>query len=422
MKFSRKVWCGLFGMAITVLFAGVNASAKNGPQGFPQNATFTTLSLFPWQTEGLTGDKQGYLYTAARNVVDGSNAPQPCPVYRVSLDNPSPVVVGFIPLPAPGVACVASGLALDDTGELFIASSGVVYSLIPNDASPPTAIPYVTGVSGANGIAFDRNGNLWISQGFVNIANGMKGDGRIWMVAAGTPGPTGAIEKFRVQPMRTEPITIAGVLFDGIGRQVRSFPPGILTNTATVPGDVIVANGIAFNHAGELLIADTARGAIWKIHLDGKGNLLSETNCDKAFSSNTLCLSNILVAHPLLEATDGIALDMAGNIWGTANGRQAIVVVTQDGSVQEIFRNPLNAAGLRNEADPSYGNDHILEFPSSPFLLGDRFCTASFDAAGLSSRDNYPSTAGEISPNGPNRGKISCMDQDLIIPGLPLPL
>jgi hypothetical protein len=28
--------------------------------------------------------------------------------------------------------------------------------------------------------------------------------------------------------------------------------------------------------------------------------------------------------------------------------------------VIEVFRNPLNAAGLRNSADPEVGDDHIL--------------------------------------------------------------
>src|SRR5262249_33509297 len=291
----------------------------------------------------------------------------------------------------------------------------------------PTATVYVTNVPGSNGVALDRAGNLWISQGFVNFMIGQdtfqKGEGRIWMVPAGTSGPTNPIEKFRVQPMRTDGVNTGGIL---IGRQIRSFPPGNLTNIAASPGDVIVANGIAFNHNGDLLIADTARGAIWKANLDRKGNLLSETNCDQAFTPNTLCLSNVLAQHPFLESVDGIALDMAGNIWGTANGRQAVVVAANDGSVQEVFRNPLNANGLRNSADPSYGNNHILEFPSSPFLMGDRFCTVNFDGNFPGARDDWPSNLGEITPAAPPapgpRGKLSCMDQDLMIPGLPLPM
>ncbi|MBA2689229.1 MAG: hypothetical protein H0U63_00310, partial [Burkholderiales bacterium] len=123
------------------------------------------------------------------------------------------------------------------------------------------------------------------------------------------------------------------------------------------------------------------------------------------------CLDNILVTHPWLEGADGIALDRAGNIWVDANERNAVVVVTHQGSVTEVFRNPPNASGLRNGGP--------LEFPSSPFLLGNTFCTANSDG---NRRDNFPSTAGEIGGVNQPKGKISCMDQPLTIPGLPLPI
>src|SRR5262245_16287191 len=77
-------------------------------------------------------------------------------------------------------------------------------------------------------------------------------------------------------------------------------------------------------------------------------------------------------------------------------------------------------AGLRNAGGQNgVGNNDILEFPTSPFLTGKVFCTSQSDG---NRRDNSPNTAGEVSPNGPDIGKISCMDQELIIPGLRLPV
>src|SRR5262249_24507081 len=108
---------------------------------------------------------------------------------------------------------------------------------------------------------------------------------------------------------------------------------------------------------------------------------------------------------------DGIALDAAGNVWSEANERNAIVVATKNGAVVEVFRNPTNANGLRNEGP--------LETPTSPFLLGDKFCTANSDG---NRRDNSPSTAGEIAPGTAAQGKISCMDQRLKSPGMRLPV
>src|SRR5262245_63995757 len=62
---------------------------------FPQNPTFTTLSITPLAIEGLTGDAGGNLYTTGRAAV-----PNPCPVWRIaSTATPpvAPVQVGSIP-------------------------------------------------------------------------------------------------------------------------------------------------------------------------------------------------------------------------------------------------------------------------------------------------------------------------------------
>ena len=54
---------------------------------------------------------------------------------------------------------------------------------------------------------------------------------------------------------------------------------------------------------------------------------------------------------------DGIALDRAGNVWTAANERNALVVVSANGDVSEVFRNPPDAAKLRNGGP--------LEFPDT---------------------------------------------------------
>jgi len=211
-------------------------------------------------------------------------------------------------------------------------------------------------------------------------------------------------------------LNAAGV--GGIGRDVRSLPAGKITVTPTsrnaadtASSQPLVANGVAFNEAGDLYIIDTARGALWKVQFDSNGNVLNRMGCDTTFAADTLCLDSVFVAHPILEGGDGIALDRAGNVWVDANERNAIAVVTAQGQVREVFRNPPNAALLRNEGP--------LETPTSPFLLGGAMCTANSDG---NRRDNSPNTAGEIGGAGQAKGKISCMDQALIIGGLPLPV
>ena len=403
----------------TLLTAVILAAAGPGQGQFPDNVSFTTVSITPLAIEGLTSDDSGALYATGR-----AAAPARCPMWRIDAGagggSPvTPVQVGSIPNAAPG--CNPSGITRDERGNFYIADAnqgGVVWRLTAANMDPTT--PFATGVPGTNGLAFDRDGNLW-------TGDGTTGQGRVWKISSdGIPA-----EIFRIQPMRNSTALGGTIAGDGVGRQARSFPPG--TATIVVPasatpttvtpagGQDLVANGVAFNNRGDLFIADTARGAIWRTQFDHHGNLTSSTGCDTTFTANTLCLENIFVQHAMLEGTDGIALDKAGNIWNAANERNAIVVVTKDREVIEIFRNPPNAAGLRNSADPAVGDNHILELPTSPVLFDKTFCVANSDG---NRRDNSPNSVGEINSGGPvgARGKISCMDQRLQIPGLPLPV
>lgn len=368
-----------------------------------RNATFSTLITTPLVIEGLTGDHQGNLYAAGRTPGVGL----PCPVYKTSIGRPGLAIVGFIPAPSATTQCSPSGLAFNDAGQLFVCDGDHIYVLTPDATTPPTATTYALGIPGTNGLAFDRAGNIWTGDGTTGV-------GRVWKIA-----PGGVVtEAFRVQPMANEVNLVAGV--GGVGRDVRSLPTGKITVTPTsrnaadtLGSQPLVANGVAFNREGDMFVADTARGALWLVKFDRHGNIKSRMGCDTTFTANTLCMNNVFVAHPLLEGADGIALDVAGNIWVDANERNAVMIVDHEsGRVSEVFRNPPDAITRLRNLGP-------LETPTSPFLSGNKLCTANSDG---NRRDNSPSTAGEIGGVGQPKGKISCMDQLLPIPGLRLPL
>jgi sugar lactone lactonase YvrE len=399
--------------AVAILLAVFAASAAADDEArFPRNATFTTLIATPLAIEGLTGDAAGNLYTTGRDL----NPDENCPVWRINIASPSLVTVGFIPN-APGMACSPSGIAFDELGNLYIADGGAaatVWKLRPNASTPPLATAFATGVPGTNGLAFDRDGNLW-------TGDGTTGNGRVWRIAPSggvcEPTFTGCAEVFRIQPMANVlPAVPSGVA--NVGRDTRALPPGTINAqrqaTNTAGSQPLVANGVAFDEDGDFYVADTARGALWKVGFDRRGNVRNRMGCDTTFTPNTLCLDSVFVAHPYLEGTDGIALDRAGTIWGTANERNAVVTVSRHGRVVEFFRNPVNAAGLRNAGDTM--SNHVLEFPTSPFVGEHRLCVANSDG---NRRDNSPNSAGEINSGGPvgSRGKISCMDQPLNVPG-----
>jgi sugar lactone lactonase YvrE len=371
------------------LLIGVAAARGDEPGG--DGASWRTVFASTLGIEGLTADEQGNLYVAARG--GGS----PCPVYRVPTEGGGATVVGFLPTP-----CAPSGLTFGDDGRLYFAGLGAANDqigvLTPDAATEPTATVFATGVPGANGVAFDRRGNLWTGDGTTGL-------GRVWRIP---PEGGAGIEMFRVQAMAND---VSG----GVGRDARSLPPGTINPanrqaTNTLGSQPLVANGVAFTEDGTLLVADTARGAVWKVELDGDGNVESPVNCDTTFTANTLCLDNVFVQHPYLEGVDGIALDRAGTIFAAANERNAIVVVDRQGRVREFFRSP-PVAQLRNEGP--------LEFPTSPFLVGRTLCVTQSDG---NRRDNAPNSGGEVRPVGPAVAKISCLDERLQVPGLPLPV
>jgi len=379
-------WRILSGAAAAAAVAGLAIGSAPGggkPATAPASATWTTVLKSTLPIEGLTGDDAGNLYVAAR----GGGAP--CPVWRVDSAggaNQTPVTVGSVAPP-----CSPAGITVGPDERLYMTGVGAagdqIGVLAPDATTPPVATVFATGTPGANGLAFDGAGNLYASDGGTN-------QGRVFRV-----GPAGgaAAELFRVPPMANSV---------GVGRVNSTLQPPLAPTAQN-----IVANGLAFAHDGALLVADTARGALWRVDLAADGSVQTSTGCDTTYTANTLCLDALFVQHPALDGADGIALDRSGDVWVDANERNAIAVVDQQGRVGEFFRNAPGAGSLRNGGP--------LELPTSPFLAGRTLCTTSSDG---NRRDNSPNSAGEVGPGTGFSGTISCLDDRLQVPGLPLPV
>jgi sugar lactone lactonase YvrE len=366
------------------------------------DVTVSTLITTPLVIEGLTNDDSGNLYAPGRT----PGAGLPCPVWRIPLSAPTLTIVGLVPAPSATGQCSPSGLAFGPDGKLYVTETDRIYRFTPNAATPPTAELFASNVPGTNGLAFDWTGELWTGDGTTGL-------GRVWKIST-----AGAVtEMFRVPPMANEVNLASGT--GGVGRDVRSLPPGTITVTATsrnaantLGSQPLVANGVQFDRHGNLYVADTARGAIWRVRIRDDKSIATAMGCDTTFTPNTLCLDAVYVAHPILEGADGIVLDVGGRIWVDANERNAIGFIYENGRVIEVFRNPVDAATKLRNLGP-------LETPTSPVLVDHKFCTANSDG---NRRDNFPSTAGEIGGTGQPKGKISCIDNRINVPGMSLPL
>ena len=268
--------------------------------------------------ESVASDQQGLLYVCDR--VTGN-------VLRVDPKSPKPVVVGRIEtrqVDGKSVRADSSGLIFSEQGDLYL-TSGAFREIVRikkadlNPQKPGVTETFATGTEGANGIAFDKRGNLYVSGGR---------NGKIYRI-----GPAGG----------------AAEDWAHIELHTRTLPDG-KTEQA------LPANGLVFDAQGIVLyIADTARGAIWKVAIGSDG---------KAGEPNLMAQS------PLLEGADGPAFDPKGNLWVAANERNAIVEVTPEGKVRDLLKNDSKGP---------------LEFPTAVIFVGNTAYVSNFDTA---RRDN----------------------------------
>ncbi|HEY3150575.1 MAG TPA: SMP-30/gluconolactonase/LRE family protein [Candidatus Binatia bacterium] len=262
--------------------------------------------------ESIAVDHKDRLYACDR--ISGN-------VWRIDPKNPKLIVVGRVQERDVGgkkVRANVSGIVFNAAGDLYLTAGGFNEvlrirgrNLDPDE--PGLAQTFATETDGANGIAFDKNGSLYVSGGR---------NGRIYRT-----GPEGGRAQVLTQiPLHTR------VLPDGKTEQA------------------LTANGIVFDKQGTTLyVADTARGAIWRIVISADGKAGQPA---------------LLTQSVLLEGADGPAFDPQGNLWVAANERNAVVLVQPDGRVFDVQKNDSKGP---------------LEFPTSVVFVGATAYVSNFD-------------------------------------------
>jgi sugar lactone lactonase YvrE len=221
----------------------------------------------------------------------------------------------------------------------------------------------------ATGLGLDAAGNLYMASG------GQEGV-ILRVLAKDLEG--GAFETSKVETYVSGVAGANGMAFDkqgnlyitggGNGNIYRVAPDGALSTfksgiVAERTTQMIVVNGIAFGQDGKLYVSDTSGGAINRFPVNADGSIGAAEKVAKS---------------PLLYGADGINFGPDGAIYAAVNERNSIVRVTVDGKVTEVAHND---------------NKGPLEFPASPYFIGNTLYISNFDQP-----------RGDNSPNEPGIG------------------
>ena len=231
---------------------------------------FATLPPGPGHPEGLAADTAGNIYVATFD----STKPNVIHIFR-----PNGHLQTTIPLPG----SAPLGLAFDGAGNLYVADFGAgrVLKFSPpfSASSTPTAtFPVCGGPSGSpscglNAIAFDKSGDLYVSDSF---------GGRIFKIHLGTVSTFVTDELLKPAP------------------PPHGFPP-------------FGANGLAFSSDGTVLyVANTADDRILKVNV--------ATKAVTTFAES-------------INGADGIVFDPDGRLWVCANQADEVVALNAKGRV-----------------------------------------------------------------------------------------
>jgi sugar lactone lactonase YvrE len=246
------------------------------------------------------------------------------------------------------------------------------------------------------GIAIDKEGNIYVSLGPPLFAGG--GFGEIWKIS-----PNG--EKTTLAQFDGGP-PAAGLAVDASGSLYYAYPSGkeetqgVYRLTADgdserLPGTeaIILANGIAFDNDANLYVSDSIMGTIWRIPPGESAELWFQhewlAGCEESpIGANGVALweedlyaasttKGLLVSIPILndgsagepkiaagtdecdeefddlDAMDGIALDVDGNIYALLVMQNKLVKINPaDGSVTPLLT---EENGLHNPASITFG-------------------------------------------------------------------
>jgi sugar lactone lactonase YvrE len=252
--------------ALTLMLVLPSLAAASG-HVTPVRIYNPALGEFP---EGIAVDKQGNVFVSM------------APLGQIRKISPDSTQTLFYQLPA---GAGLTGLAVDAPGNVYVgvfgrgADPGGVWR-IDRDGGSASRLPGTENIFLPNGLAFDKQGNLYVTDTYVS----------------GSTPPAGAI--WRIPRHGNAQLWLQdSELLGGLGT-VPGYPP-------------LGANGIAFRH-NRLYVASTEKGLIAQVPVlpDGSPGDLS-----------------VVAQGSGLLMIDGIALDVHGTIYAGLIGQNRVVAV-----------------------------------------------------------------------------------------------
>ncbi len=327
MNTTTKVLCLLFAVSLSALPVRAQGIIETvvgnfDPNGFPA----TTVGMFP---QFVASDSSGNLFVSAGGVV-----------FKIDTAGRISIVAGMDHYWLDGGSTLLhhpDGFAVDTAGNLYIAQSarvnkldvagivttiaGIGSSGYSGDGGPATSAR----LSGANGLAVDAAGNLYIADSQNHRIRKVDATGIITTVAgngsSGYGGDGGPATSANLGYPDGLAMDAAGNLYIANGSRVRKMDAaGIITTVAgngssgysgdggpATSASLIYASGLAFDAAGNLYIADRYR--IRKV--DAAGIITTVTGN----GSRGYCGDGGPAVSACFDYFEGIAVDAAGNLY-----------------------------------------------------------------------------------------------------------
>ncbi len=336
-------------------------AAPHGAGTFPSWLPFDAAQA-EWP-EGVAVDKVGNVYVSIRQSPIGPLPEFSDQIWKFSPSGERTLLADFGP--PGGGGC---GLAVDAAGNVYMARSAAapyngVYRV--DARGNVDLIPGTQNIIFPDGLAFDQNGNLYVTEVFsVDPVSGTFAQGGIWRVPKG-----GAAE-----------LWLRHDLLSGLAPVVLPFPMG--------------ANGIGFCK-GNLYVINTDKALVVRVPVLPHGGP-GQPDVWKEIQDVP---ESVLYQNPHFPVlADGLALDVHGNVYVAVPSRMAVVRI--------------------NAADRS--QETVAVYPEAPLDA----CYSLAFGTGKGERENLFVTdsgwAGILIPGvswpGPGLVKI-----EVGIPGLPLP-